>query len=142
LPMADARNALEMVKSELVSERVGSNTYWLGDSSSRPHSNGSSVHLLPAFDEFLISYKDRSASIPLLHNSKAISNNGIFRPVVVIDSQVVGLWKRTIKTDRVIVETSLFQGHGKTTRRLIEKAAGHYGNFLGKIPEMRWYVAE
>jgi len=49
----DARNALEMVKTNFVAEKIGEETYWLTNSSCQLAELKNSVHLLPAFDEFL-----------------------------------------------------------------------------------------
>jgi hypothetical protein len=59
---------------------------------------------LPAFDELLIGYSDRSATINNSNNKKAISDNGIFRPIIVVNGQVVGIWKRETKKDKVTIE--------------------------------------
>jgi hypothetical protein len=64
---------------------------------------------LPAFDEFLISYKDRSASLLSGDNKKAVSSNGIFKPVIIINGQVTGLWKRSINKTKLIIELTLLQ---------------------------------
>ncbi|HTB31819.1 MAG TPA: winged helix DNA-binding domain-containing protein [Bacteroidia bacterium] len=136
LPVKDARNALEMIRSNFISETIGEETYWFANSFSIPKKNNSSVYLLPAFDEFLISYKDRAASFPLGNHKKAFTNNGIFRPVIVINGHVTGIWKRTIKKDKVIIETDLFQPHNKASISLIEKAAGSFGCFLQRPTEV------
>ena len=67
-----------------------------------------SVHFLPAFDEILISYKTREASILLEHQSKAFTNNGIFKPIILENGKVIGIWKRTIKKDHAKIETQFF----------------------------------
>src|SRR5690606_33836887 len=94
-----------------------------------------SVYLLPAFDEFIISYKDRSASLLLEDHKKAVSINGLFRPLIVVDGKVSGLWKRTVKKERVLIETELFKLHSQKILRLMEKSANAYGDFLGKKAE-------
>ena len=58
LPVKDARNALEMVKSKFISVLIGQDTYWVSPSFSIPDTDDIIVNLLPAYDEFLISYKD------------------------------------------------------------------------------------
>jgi len=131
LTITDARKALEMIKSSLVSEIINGQTYWLPDSISIPKKD-KSVYLLPAFDEFIISYKNRSAVIQTEHYPKSISSNGIFKPVIIINGLVTGLWKREIKKDKVIIETDFFQAPNKTTKNLIQKAAETFGNFLEK----------
>lgn len=141
LPVKDARNALEMVKSNFISETIGTETYWFINSFSVPKNDKSSVYLLPAFDEFLISYKDRSASFPLGNHQKAFTNNGIFRPVIVIKGHVTGIWKRTIKKDTVLIETDFFQPHNKATKSLIEIAAKAFGKFIDKKAEMKHTIS-
>jgi hypothetical protein len=136
LSASDARHALEMVKSDFISETIDSQTYWLTNFSSIINTKKDVVQLLPAFDEFIISYKDRSASLPFANHNKTVSNNGIFRPVIVVNGQVSGIWKRTIKKDKVIVETDLFAQPDKTTKNLIEKASIQFGGFLEKKTEI------
>lgn len=132
LPVTDARKAIEMNKTTLISETIGNDTYWLSDSINIPTTSPDSVYLLPAFDEYLISYKNRSAAITIDHHTKAISNNGIFRPVIVVNGQISGLWKRTIKKDTVLIELDHFRPHNPTEKQLIEKAAELFGRFSGK----------
>ena len=135
LSASNAKLALELVKSDFISEIIDSQTYWFPDFSAIPKIDHKAVYLLPAYDEFIISYKDRSASLLFENHNKTVSNNGIFRPVIVVDGQVMGTWKRVIKKGKVIVETELFNLLNQTTISLIEKAAIPYGHFLGKQVE-------
>lgn len=96
------------------------------------------VYLLPAFDEFLISYKNRSAVITANDHKKAISDNGIFRPVVLVNGQISGLWKRIIKKDIALIETDYFRLHNKTEEQLMTKAAKSFGHFSGKKAEIKF----
>jgi hypothetical protein len=137
LPAKDARSAFEMVKSNFISEVVDSETYWFSNSISIPKSNKPSIYLLPAFDEFIISYKDRKAAIELRHQKKAFTSNGIFKPVIVVNGQASGIWKRTIKKDKVVIETSYFHPHNKAEKKLIEEAAEQFGVFLNKKAEVK-----
>jgi hypothetical protein len=130
LTISEATLALEMVKSELTSEQIDNRIYWIPQTFSLPRIGKDLVHLLPAFDEFIISYQDRSASLTDVDHKKAVSNNGIFRPTIVVNGQVMGIWNRTIKKDTVLIETELFKRPIKRTLRLVEKAAEQYGGFL------------
>jgi hypothetical protein len=136
LSVSDARKALDYVKSNFISETIGTETYWFTNSSSNTHSDKATVHLLPAFDEFLISYKDRSASLSFIHNKKTIFDNGIFRPVIVVNDQVIGLWKRTTNKAKVIVDVYCFQPQNKSLLNTMEKAVLSFGSFLGKETEL------
>ena len=132
LSVTDARKALETIKSDFLSETIGTETYWFVDSFKIVKAETPSVHLLPAYDEYLISYANRSASLATVHNKKTISNNGIFHPVIVVDGQVEGLWKRNTVKDLVKIETSHFQLHDPEVIRGIENEASRFGRFLGK----------
>src|SRR5690606_12371087 len=117
LPVKDARNALEMIRNDFISAETGRQTYWVSENSFID-AKKNTVHLLPAYDEFLISYKDRSASVRITNQRKAISNNGIFRPIVVVNGEVAGIWKRTVKPAKVVIETTCFK---KQTKKILEQ---------------------
>lgn len=133
LPGADARKSLELSQADLVPEIVGSQTFWFSKSFSLPSSRGSkrdTMRLLPAYDEFVISYKDRRASVPIENQNKAVSSNGIFRPVIVLNGRVVGTWKRTLKKNKIIIETHFFQAANNKILSLLEKETAPYRQFL------------
>jgi hypothetical protein len=132
LSVADATKALNLVASDFVSKTVDSEKYWMKEDFSSFSGSRNTIHLLPAFDEFLISYRDRSASLELVHNRKAISNNGIFYPVIVINGQVTGTWKRTIQKDKVKIETQFFIDIKKKHMELIDKEIEAYSSFLNR----------
>ena len=135
LSVKDSRQALEMIKSDFVSETIDQKTYWFTHSFVTSGLEKALVYLLPAYDEYIISYRDRTASLPFELNSKAVSNNGIFRPTIVINGQVRGIWKRTIKKDKIILETEFFQPVSEDAMRLIEIAANQFGDFMNKKVE-------
>jgi hypothetical protein len=136
LSASDARKALEMIRSGFSSVTIGTDTYWLANSFSEACPDKPSIHLLPAFDEFLIGYTDRSAALATVHNRKAISENGIFRPVILVNGQVTGLWKRNTKKDLVKIETNHFQIHDEEILIAIDKESTRYGLFLNKRTEL------
>lgn len=131
LSVTDAKLALEIIKDHFISEKINSEEYWFSESFCFPKNCKKSVFLLPAFDEFLISYKDRSAAIIFEHQRKAFSNNGIFWPVIVANGIAVGTWKREIKKDEVMIETHFFDQQNFDVKSL-EKEAGKLGFFLNK----------
>jgi len=50
------------------------------------------VHLLPAYDEYTVAFRDRAAILDPAH--AAATRNGIFSPVVLVDGRIAGTWKR------------------------------------------------
>jgi hypothetical protein len=136
LTVADARHAIEMIKSEFISATIRSKSYLFAVSNKPPKINHHETYLIPAYDEFIISYKDRNAVIDQEHYKKAISENGLFRPVIIIGGQAMGLWRRTLSNDNVVIETELFHRHIRGQKRTFERAAEAYGHFLGKNAEL------
>jgi hypothetical protein len=134
LPAREAALALELVKADFISESVEGRTYWLKPGMEIKNPSLNWAFLLPNFDEFTLSYAVRSASIdvPLEQHMKQISDRGVFRPIVVINGQVQGTWKRTIKKDLVSVEIRLFSPLGSEVEMLINQAAEQYASFLTK----------
>jgi hypothetical protein len=133
LSVGNAKNALELVNPHFISETIDGKIYWFSYGIPVPARLDELVYVLPAYDEFIISYKDRIAVLSPAENKKAISDNGIFRPVIIINGQAVGIWKRTIKKDQVVIETNFFKSSGakKLPKDAIAKAFQGYGKFLG-----------
>lgn len=100
IKVSEAKMGLEFVKCDLIKETVGNREYWLPpDSASRD-----GIFLLPGYDEFLIGYKDRGPSFEKYGVMPISTYNGMFFPTIVVDGQVAGLWKRTIKKTRIDIE--------------------------------------
>jgi hypothetical protein len=132
----DAARAVEMIQPHFCSETIAGNAYWFSSQVTVPSYDHEHVFLLPPYDEFIISYTNRSASLPGDMDKKTISENGIFRPVIIVDGRVTGLWKRIIRKNRVIIEIELFKQPSKDIYNKIEKAAWQYGFFLEKEIEL------
>lgn len=53
------------------------------------------VHLLPAFDEYLLGYQGRRAVLDDEHFQQIVpGGNGVFQPTVIARGRVVGTWRR------------------------------------------------
>ncbi len=128
LPVSQARKAVALNDNHLLSETINNETYWFSENYT---SNllPDSVFLLPAFDEYLVSYKNREAAINLKDHAKAVSNNGIFWPIVVINGKISGIWKKIVKKDLLIIEIESFRQHSNVEIKLLEEAAEFYGYY-------------
>jgi len=131
LSLTEAKSAFEQVKGGFTSEQTDGKVYWFDQSLASVSKGIKCTYFLPAYDEFMISYKDRSASLDPSATKATITNNGIFKPIIVIDGKVVGLWKRSIKKHSVLIETQYFNAGPKQQKRAISEAAKRYGEFLG-----------
>jgi hypothetical protein len=98
LNAGETRQAIEMA-DEINSTDIEGQTYYFHldlqtiENPKMTNLSPGTIHRLPAFDEYLIAYADRSAVIAPEHLSKAITSNGIFRPTILHDGIVTGTWK-------------------------------------------------
>lgn len=142
LPLREIRQGLEALKAVLTSETIGQHTYWFSTEQAAlltrtVSSIDNRVHLLPAFDEFLVGYADRSACLPASVAQKAILANGIFKPTVSMGGQLAGIWKRTVNKNTVQLQMHLLDG------RLLPEAAlkagvEQYGAFMALTPDVQY----
>ena len=132
LPAADARAGLEMVESQLAREALDGQTYWFSPSLPAAKAASPTAYLLPGFDEYLLGYKDRSAVLDPAHAAKVVPGaNGIFKPIIVVDGRVAGIWKRTQRKTKVMVEFKPFTSLSPAQMEAAIIAAESYGRFLG-----------
>lgn len=131
LATTDAMAGLESVKPDLVCEVIDGQTYWLSSSMPTAKDVSPIAALLPAYDEYTVAYKDRSAVLNPLDAQRADSGNGIFNPTLVLDGQVVGTWKRTLAKGSVAITLRPFTRLKKTEEHAFAEAARQYGAFLG-----------
>lgn len=130
---ADARAAVEMVAAELVEEVIDGQTYWLSSTEAGPKAPSPTVYFLPGFDEYLLGYRDRSAVLDPAHANKiAPGGNGMFNPTIVIDGQVVGTWKRTLRKKSAMIELQPFNPLSDAESEAVATTAEVYGAFLNR----------
>jgi hypothetical protein len=130
LTAADARAGLEIVKSQLVKETIDGQIYWLSPSTETVNVASPTAYLLPAYDEYTVAYKDRSAVLDPAYAEQ--TGNGIFNPTIAVDGQIVGTWKRTFKKDGVAITQDLFTLLSEAEKQAIATAVERYGRFIGK----------
>jgi hypothetical protein len=144
LTVADARIGVDGNRSQYGSIDMEGKTYWyyagkgggktgVTRLSADKHSGevnggeGGGLYVLPAYDEYTVAYTDRDLVIHPKHAQR--SANGIFKPILVKEGRITGIWQRTIKKDSITVETDLFKPVGK---RQIQTAFAGYSTFMGK----------
>ncbi|MGH7566150.1 MAG: winged helix DNA-binding domain-containing protein [Gemmatimonadota bacterium] len=131
LTVADARIGLEEVKQKLRQEVVEGRTYWLPRGSRPPASASPTAYLLSIYDEYISGYKDRSAIVEPEHGAKLVGMGNALTSVIVLDGQIVGTWKRRLKSMGMAVETNFFDRPTKAGKQAVATAARRYGRFLG-----------
>lgn len=131
LLVKDARYGLDGIKSELEEIIIKDQTYWKFPSNSSNKFKLPKINLLPGFDDYLLSYRDRSASIaPKQAKMLKPANGGMFHPTILINGQVTGIWKRYLRRDQVSVEIKMFRKLNINENKILNSELRRYGEFL------------
>lgn len=139
LTVLDAKAGLEAVKNSLTEETIEGKAYWFSAENSKITKGKSIIHLLPGFDEFLLGYKDRIASLEQKYSVKwCPGNNGMFFPFLVVNGRVSGIWKRTLKKDSIVIDINCFEPNPAVNIKQLDAAAGRYSKFM----RMKSYTTE
>lgn len=142
LPMPDARLGLNSIAETLQSCEVEGKTYWMPkgislkelsentpNNVSKKKQANAALLLLPAFDEYCVSYKDRSAVFEPRFHGEAITSNGIFKPIIVANGRVVGIWKRTVRKNTIVIEPHFFDPKTAFQTEDLRGAVEAFGRF-------------
>ena len=127
LKTGDARRGFELVRAK--SFEQGGVTYWSTSRERRTPAEG--VHLLPIYDEYLVSYRDRLA-VP--HGPSQVRSGATlvpFRHALVIDGQVAGTWRPETRDAAIVVVVTAMRRLTADERDGIDAAVARYGRFLG-----------
>lgn len=130
LGVKDARLGLEAIKYELLSEKIEEQEYYFESIPNMPAKQTPQTYFLPAFDQYIIGYKDRTVSLHPTHFSSVVTNNGIFKPSIVKNGEVIGTWKRTIKKYQILIEPTFLDAANQLSSKELNKAIQPVENFL------------
>lgn len=125
----DVRTAIHSAEHTLKQLDINDTNYWTKAGTPVPPTFF--TLFLPPFDEYLMAYKDRTATVDPVHAHHVRSSaNGLLSPVIVHAGKIVGTWGRVITKDSVTISTQLFSS-SKVSKTAIAKEAERYGAFLG-----------
>ncbi len=133
LTVAEARRGLSLVVSELVRDVVGDKTYWCSPDVAVPSNPPPCLHLLPNYDEFLVAYRDRSASLDPARgfDLAPFPMGSILAHIVVRNGQVWGAWKRRQTSRQVVVELGSLDVLAPSEFAALRREVERFARFLG-----------
>ncbi len=132
LNQSEARRGMEAVRSLFVAEKADGREWFFDDEAAARKVTDETVHLLPSFDEYLVAYRDRLAVLPAVHHRRAVTSNGIFRPVVIENGSTVGLWKKAMKKGAPCTVPDFFEPARKIKKEAFDLACTRFSSFLGR----------
>ena len=131
LSVGQVRSGIEMVKSNLGVIEYDGAKYWMTAGGGPEGTSRQGVLLLPGFDDFLLGYKDRSASLDPKY-SRRLANGGVLKPAIVMDGNVIGTWRRTITKGKTTIQTHTFSPLDRRQKEALAAAEEQYIRFIGQ----------
>ena len=130
LSVGEARRSLEMVAPDFEQATIDGRTYLY--SGAAPKHTPGVAHLLPNYDEYFIGLRDRSAIGEVVRSADVhVPAAAFLSHLILVDSQLVGGWKRGARGQTVIVNARLVVPVTPKQMRAIESQARRYQEFLG-----------
>lgn len=128
LSAVDARAGVASLPKHFVREKIGRKEYIFSDAVIFDPKQQLSTFLLPDYDEYGISYKDRDALNPREHKGPVRNGISIFNHLVIVDGIMAGTWTRDAAAK---VKVTLLHPLNKRQQRSLQKAVDRYEAFFG-----------
>lgn len=128
--IGDANLAWKAIADRLVEVETERGARWVLRSAKNQEPRGI-VRLLPAFDEYLLGWKDREVAVSAEHQAKINRGGGWLHPVVLADGQLVGTWRTTRTAKKLKLEVGAFTPLASTVARGVAAEAKEIAEFLG-----------
>jgi hypothetical protein len=132
LSLTDARLAIRLIASRLIAERLGEQTLFIHQGC-KEAGEMNTLQLVPAYDEYLISYKDRTTVISPEHHPQAFTKQGLFYPIVLYQGQVVARWRKTQRKNQAQIEITHFHQSTPFPQSLLPPAEARYRAFIDPL---------
>ena len=100
------------------------------DASRDAGSRNPSARLLPAFDTYLLGYRDRELVVPGAYRGE-VYHGGQTVPTVLLDEEVAGTWRHERRGKKLVIEVAPFGRLSREAAGMIEEEAEDIGRFLG-----------
>jgi hypothetical protein len=135
LTMADTKRGLEMNRAK--SDVVDGCTYWTVGNAAPARAGAANAYLLPIYDEYLVSYRDRFA-VP--HGPTVVKSGArsvTFQHALVIGGQVAGTWRIVRMADHIALDVVPLRKLTRVERGQVKEAAERYSRFVGAPVRLR-----
>ena len=136
LTAKEARAGVNAIQSTLAADDLDGETYWWSDENPAPVASPC-MHLLPAFDEYVLAYRDRTLVLDTRYSKRLNAGGGMLSPVIVMDGRVVGTWRRVpLAPGKVSIRADMFGPVTERERLALARAAQRYAEFLQRAARL------
>ncbi len=131
IAMAEARAAVTGAKTSLAQVTIhGQPGFVLKDRLKRVTTSSTRVRLLPAFDAYLLGYRQRDLAVSPALQRRLQRGGGWLHPAVVVNGRAVAAWSLRKSGDGGQLQVELFQRITRAVRAGIEAEVADIGRFL------------
>ncbi len=131
LTVEQVKRGLLFNKDNLTNEVIDGKTYWFSKSQSRLVKDLPCAFLLPNYDEYTISYKDRSDFLKNDYSKTlTLKRNLIFNHSIILNGQIIGGWKRAIQKNILVFTYHFFTPVTSAEKAMVIAKIKKYGEFL------------
>lgn len=133
LGLREARAAWASVARDASEVQWAGESVWLRDPASAAAGGAveTTVRLLPAFDTYLLGWRDRTLAVPAEYARRVNAGGGMIRPTVLVNGRVVATWRLKRRGDRFEVGLEPFR----------EVDAGWRGGVAAEIRDLARFFA-
>jgi len=125
LTVADAKLGLALAERHLTKISIDNELYWTSKEVVPVQLPLRSACLLPAYDEYLVAYKDRKALF-----SDTGAQNVIFGATLVLEGKIAGTWKVSNQKTTLTLTLKPLEPLKRTEQLVISKEIDRYAHFL------------
>lgn len=135
LSLKDGRAGIESLGRNFIREKHEGREYIFPSNTKKTNTPLASF-LMPDYDEYGMGYKDRSAIFDDKKYREHVSRgNPVFNRMIIIDGVIAGTWTRSIKKNKVVVETFPFGKLSGAKQKSLQAAVEQFLNFNGNAEE-------
>jgi hypothetical protein len=139
LTAAQARRGLDLLQGkELRRMEASGRTHWIGEAPARRAPTGTPVHLLQAFDEYIIGYTESRKVLAVAGQPDPPSGSPFRSNLLTRDGQVIGFWRTIRHPEEALVEVYLARPLDAATRNALEDELDRYGQFLERPARLQY----
>jgi Winged helix DNA-binding domain len=126
LTLTEVRQSIELAGRSLRSVQVEGEEYWRAAGEAPRPEPLAGAYLLPAFDEYTVAYRDRTA----LFGNRELSQSDMLNPLMVLDGRAVGVWRATSSKAVCTITLAPFDGVSGAELKQFDEPCADYSTFL------------
>jgi hypothetical protein len=141
LSLTQARGAWKEISDPLVEFSTSGGAAWMLRSAVEAYEEilpqPLSVRLLPAFDTYLLGYRNRDLVLPPAYATRIQAGGGVLNPALLVDGRVLGQWKLVAKRAGMEVQVTEFEELSREVLDGLDEELAELSTFFNSRTSLR-----